>query len=154
MTEVLVNPARRIKRIKENFHDRGLEYFEEDPNKAYCFVALTSAPLILNPVLRERKNILINDVLKVAGITGYDPASAPLSPDKNLDAFPDEVHDTDFSKIAGAKFFTGHNLVPSTGIGIEQANGASHAVYGGTCVDGIAGFSPCQGGDQEGVNRQ
>jgi len=61
----------------------------------------------------------MNKVLAPAGITAYDPASAPYSPDTNLTSQPDEIYLVGSGKIAGARFFVGHNLLPSTGYGVE-----------------------------------
>lgn len=61
----------------------------------------------------------MEDVIAVSGITAYDPGSAPYSPDTNLTSQPNEVYVVDSGKIAGARFFVGHNILPSTGQGIE-----------------------------------
>jgi len=61
----------------------------------------------------------MKNILNVAGITAYDPGTAPYSPDTNLTAQPNEIYAVDSGKIAGARFFTGHSLIPSSGAGIE-----------------------------------
>lgn len=97
----------------------GLSHVTEDPRAAYCPISLTQTPDELKPILKRRQDLLMDGVLKRAGITAYDPFSAPYSPDTNLTSLPGEVYQVDSSKIAGARFFVGHNLVASTGFGVE-----------------------------------
>ena len=61
----------------------------------------------------------MDEVLPNAGITAYDPSTAPYSPDRNLTTLPQEIYLIDSEKIAGARFFIGHNLTASTGFGVE-----------------------------------
>jgi hypothetical protein len=53
------------------------------------------------------------------GITAYDPETAPFSPDKDLTTQPNMVYAVDSGKVAGSRYFTSHNLLPSSGVGIE-----------------------------------
>jgi hypothetical protein len=117
--KVIMNQEQRQKHINELLAQDGLSHIKEDPNAAYCFISLTSTPDEAKPFIKERQRILMEEVLKPAGITPYDPGSAPFSPDTNLTTQPSEVYMTDSSKIVGARFFTGHNIIPSSGQGIE-----------------------------------
>lgn len=117
--KVLLDPPERQKYLDRLLELDGLSLIKEDPAAAYCPVSLTSTPDELKEVVRIRQKILVEEVLKPAGITAYDPESAPYSPDKNLDARPDKIYAVDSSKIVGARFFVGHNILPSTGAGVE-----------------------------------
>lgn len=97
----------------------GLSHVVEDPQAAYCPISLTQAPKELKPYLQSRQDLLMKNVLYKAGIKPYDPSTAPYSPDTNLTSLPSEVYLVDSGKIVGARFFVGHNLLPSTGSGIE-----------------------------------
>lgn len=97
----------------------GLSHIQEDPNAAYCAISLTSTPEPLKEDLAERQFTTM-EILEQAGITAYDPASAPFSPDRGLTAGPDRVYIEDIGKIVGARFFVAHDLLPSTGVGVEM----------------------------------
>lgn len=97
----------------------GLKNITENPYSSYCPVSLTSTPDLLKDIILSRQNILMNKILKPAGITAYDPATAPYSPDKNLTSQPKEIYLVDSTKIVSSCFFVGHNILPSTGQGIE-----------------------------------
>ncbi len=62
---------------------------------------------------------LLMNVLQKAGITPYDPYSAPFSPDAGLTITPDEIYRYDKGRVVGARFFVTHDLLPSTGVGVE-----------------------------------
>ena len=96
----------------------GLEGLKEDPNAAYCALSLTNTPEIAKAFVRERQD-RVKELLEAAGITSYDPGTAPLSPDLNLTAGPAEIYITDLSRVAGARFFTAFDTFPSTGVGVE-----------------------------------
>ena len=98
----------------------GLSHINEDKKAAYCPISLTLTPEILKPYIQERQRILMEGVLKPAGITAYDPGSAPFSPDKDLISDPDKIYAEDSAKIVGARFFVGHNILSSTGQGNEM----------------------------------
>jgi len=117
--EVTMNPEQRRTYLDTLLANDGLSHIEEDPMAAYCPISLTQTPEQLKPYLQERQHILMEKVLAEAGIEAYDPATAPYSPDTNLTSQPDEIYLVDSSKIVGARFFVGHNLLPSTGFGIE-----------------------------------
>jgi hypothetical protein len=117
--KVVLDPKERQKYIDNLLKLDGLSHIKEDPKAAYCSISLTFTPDELKPVIQKRQNLLMQDVLSKAGITGYDPKSAPYSPDTNLTSAPDEVYLVDSAKIVSSRFFVGHNLLPSTGQGIE-----------------------------------
>lgn len=114
-----MNPAQRKTYLDMLLANDGLSHIEEDPLAAYCPISLTQTPETLKPYVQERQELLMQKVLAVANIKAYDPGSAPYSPEKNLTSQPDEVYLVDSSKIVGARFFVGHNLLPSTGYGVE-----------------------------------
>lgn len=97
----------------------GLSHIEEDEMSAYCPISLTQTPNEIKSCVQARQKILMDQVLYKAGITAYDPSSAPYSPDKDLKKLPQEIYLVDSAKIVGARFFVGHNLTASTGFGVE-----------------------------------
>lgn len=117
--KVIKDPSQRNAYIAQLLSHDNLPEVAEDANAAYCPVSLTSAPANIKAMLAERQRLLLEEVLAPAGIAGYDPATAPLSPDLNLTAQPAEVYLTDSLKIVSSRFFVGHNLVASTGMGVE-----------------------------------
>lgn len=116
--EVLIGPHNRDKYLRTQLEMDGLAGIAEDPNAAYCALSLTSTPDELKPLIRQRQDTL-KLALSDAGISAYDPGTAFLSPDLNLSAHPDEVYPTDIAKIAASRFFATHNLLPTTGYGVE-----------------------------------
>ncbi|MBI4020831.1 MAG: hypothetical protein HY369_01170 [Candidatus Aenigmarchaeota archaeon] len=116
---VILDPEQRQAHVRRLLELEGLGDVEEDTHTAYCPISLTNTPDDLKAYLRTRQAVLADRVLAPAGIHAYDPGSAPFSPDRNLTTRPDEVYTTDSGKIASARYFTGHHLVPSTGLGIE-----------------------------------
>ena len=114
-----MDPEQRKEYLDNLLKNDGLSHIEEDPLASYCPISLTQTPKELKPYLSKRQNILMNEVLANAGITAYDPGTAPYSPDTNLESKPQEVYLVDSSKIAGARFFVGHNISPSNGVGVE-----------------------------------
>lgn len=114
-----LDPALRADYLRFMTGAEGLGHIQEDPNAAYCPISLTLTPPELKPILKRRQEILIY-VLGEAGITGYNPETAPYSPDTNLTSQPNEVYAVDSGKILGARFFTGHHLLPSSGYGVES----------------------------------
>ncbi len=115
---VAMDPKQRKEYIDRLLELDGLSNIEEDPDAAYCPISLTSTPDELKPHVKKRQETL-KRVLTSVGIKAYDPGSAPFSPDRDLSTQPNEVYVTDSGKIAGARYFIGHNLLPSTGQGIE-----------------------------------
>lgn len=105
--------------LKRLLAQDGLAGIKENPLAAYCAVPLTSAPEVLKPYIAQRQATLL-DILQEAGITGYDPNSADLSPDKSLDLKPKVIYRVDKGKVASARFFTLLDLLPSTGVGVEE----------------------------------
>ena len=117
--EVVMDPEQRQRYLDGILRLDGLSHVEEDPNAAYCPISLTTTPEELKPYVKSRQTIL-KGVLEKAGITAYDPGTAPYSPDINLTAQPNEVYLVDSGKVAGARFFVGHNLLASSGQSIES----------------------------------
>ena len=118
--KVAIDPTQRQEYIAKLLALDGLSDIPEDTNAAYCSISLTLTPEKLKPFLKSRQNILMNNVLKPARITTYDPGTAKYSPDTNLKSLPREVYRADSAKIASARFFTGHNVLPSNGFGAES----------------------------------
>ncbi len=109
----------RQKYIDELLAYDGLSHIRENPDAAYCPISLTQTPEAIKPFVLRRQKIL-GDVLNQAGIIAYDPSTAPFSPDTNLTSLPQEIYLVDSGKIVGARFFVGHNLMASTGFGVES----------------------------------
>lgn len=105
--------------LQQLLEQDGLGQISEDTQAAYCPISLTQTPEQVKPYVLERQRLLIENVLAPVGITGYDPSTAPYSPDTNLKSLPQEVYLVDTSKLVGARYFVGHNLLPSTGFGVE-----------------------------------
>jgi hypothetical protein len=117
--KVLMDPAQREKYLQMHFDLNGLPYLEEDREAAYTSISLTSTPDELKPVLKSRQEKL-KAVLNLAKIHVYDPgASAKYNPDLNRDADHKETYLFDSLKVMGARYFSGHLLVPSIGVGNE-----------------------------------
>lgn len=116
--EVLLDPEKREEHITFLQKLDGIN-LEEDVNSAYCPISITSTPEEVKPFITERQKILM-EILNSAGITAYDPASAPYSPDVNLTSLPQEIYSIDCSKVVSSRYFVGHILLPSTGLGIES----------------------------------
>lgn len=116
--KVVMDPEQREKHIDQLLAFDGLSHIKEDASAAYCPISLTNTPDLLKDALRRRQAIL-KEVLGSVGITAYDPETAPFSPDRDLTTQPNEVYVVDSGKIVGARYFVGHNLLPSTGQGIE-----------------------------------
>jgi len=117
--KVVMDPEARQRYLDMLLSHDGMSHIKEDPLAAYCPISLTTTPEELKPILQERQRLLMEDVLGSAGIRAYDPASAPYSPDKNLTALPNEVYVVVSGKILGARFFVGHNILSSSGQGVE-----------------------------------
>ena len=117
--QVIFDPQARAEYLDLQLSIDGLSHIKENPEAAYCFISLTNTPSSLKRIVQERQQLLIK-ILNNAGLTAYDPATAPYSPDTNLTSNPDEVYLVDSSKIAGSRYFVGHNLLPSSGQGIEE----------------------------------
>ena len=117
--KVSLGPHNREKYLINLLELDGLSHIIEDPNSAYCPISLTSTPNEIRPYVQKRQDILMEDVLGKAEIKAYDPGSAPFSPDKDLSSQPNEIYVVDSGKIIGSRFFVGHNILPSTGFGIE-----------------------------------
>jgi len=117
--KIILNPEQRKKHVDQLLKLDGLAHVEEDATAAYCPISLTQTPAEIKPYLVERQQLLIEKVLQKAEITGYDPYSAPFSPDQDLSKLPQEIYLVDSGKIASARFFVGHNITASTGFGVE-----------------------------------
>lgn len=116
---IIANPSQRTTYLQTLLEHEGLSTITEDHDAAYCPISLTLTPEALKKPLLERQQILMDDVLRPAGITPYDPSSAPYSPDTNKTSLPDEVYRVDSGKILSARFFVGHHIIASTGFGVE-----------------------------------
>jgi len=121
MSKILVtmDPRQREAYLKTYLTKRGMSHIKEDLNAAYCPISLTSTPDELRTILGNRQKTLIDNVLAPVGITGYDPENAPYSPDNNATAQSTEICTVDTGKIIGARYFMGHSILPSTGMGVE-----------------------------------
>lgn len=117
--EVLVSHEKRQEYLDAALAMEGLSHITEDELAAYCPISLTNTPEDIKPRISELQNLLMHGVLEPAGITAYNPSTAPFSPDRNLTSQPNEIYQVDSGKIAGSRFFAGHNILPSTGVGIE-----------------------------------
>ncbi|MBI2172584.1 MAG: hypothetical protein HYT73_00035 [Candidatus Aenigmarchaeota archaeon] len=118
--KVLMDPERREKYVSELFELEGWQSVTEDANAAYCPISLTSTPKKLKPYLKGRQEMLKN-VLRRSGITSYDPSdSRAYSPDFDGDANPGDVYNFDSRKVAEARYFTGHLIIPTMGVGTEM----------------------------------
>lgn len=117
--KIILNPQDRQQYIDDMLVKDGLSHIKEDIKAAYCPISLTQTPEEIKGYLAQRQDILMNEVLAKAGITAYNPSTAPTSPDLDTLKLPQEIYLVDSSKIAGARFFVGHNLTASTGFGVE-----------------------------------
>jgi len=115
---VVMDPEQRQEHVDRLLELDGLSHIDEDIRAAYCAIALTGVPDELKGPVQDRQDEVVR-TLKHAGITGYDPGSAPYSPDAGLTAGPEHIYLVDSSKIVGARYFVWHNLLPTTGGGIE-----------------------------------
>lgn len=116
---VLLNPEQRAHYLEQLLRLDGLGHIKEDPKAAYCPISLTQTPDILRPFLQKRQDQL-KDILQSSGITPFDPATSPHNPHSGTRlTSPQVVYNHDTAKILGARFFSGHNLLPSTGAGNE-----------------------------------
>lgn len=117
--KVILTPQQRQRYVDDLLAKDGLSHVVENPTAAYCPISLTQTPEEIKPYVLSRQKILMEEVLSKAGITAYDPSTAPYSPDTNLTSLPQEVYMVDSGKLVGARFFIGHNLTASTGFGVE-----------------------------------
>lgn len=118
--KTLLTTLKREKYLHDQLTMDGLlGLVEEDPKAAYCAVSLTNTPDEAKEFVKKRQDLL-KKILNEAGIASYDPGNAPLSPDLNLTATPEEVYRTDLARVAGARFFTAFDTFPSTGMGVEM----------------------------------
>ena len=118
MITVSLDPQQRKQYIDNLIKLDGLSHIEEDPEAVYCPISLTQTPKELKPHLFSRQKSLM-EVLEAAGLKAYDPSTAPYSPDIDPKHDPKKVYVVDSAKIVGARFFVGHNIIASTGYGVE-----------------------------------
>lgn len=124
--EVVFDPAQRLEWLRDLLHLDGLGDVDEDPATGYGIIALTGLGSNIsreNEVLKDklqRKQRILQEAMAATGVTHYDPASAPYSPDTNLDATPGEVYRVDTKRVALARHVTYVDILPTTGGGIEQ----------------------------------
>ncbi len=142
--KVLMDPVQREAHLKQLLKLDGLDNVEEDPFMAYCHISLTSTPQELKKHVKARQETLINKVLVPSGLKAYDPATAPYSPDVGATNEPTIVYKVDASKIAGARFFTGHNILPSTGQGVEAEMAKNYNRIAVVLIDKNIGVSSMQ----------
>lgn len=112
-------PHSRTVYLKDKLRSDGLAGIKENKYAVYCAVPLTSAPEELKPSIKKRQTTLL-DILNEAALTTYDPSSAPYSPDLSLEIKPQEIYRVDKGKVVEARFFTLLDLLPSTGVGVEE----------------------------------
>ncbi len=117
--KIILDESSRDRYIDDLLAKDGLSHIKENITAAYCPISLTQTPIEIKDSVLHRQNTLMEQVLSKAGISAYDPSTAPYSPDTNLISLPQEVYLVDSAKIAGARFFVGHNLTASTGFGVE-----------------------------------
>lgn len=118
---VVMDPEQREREIYKLLSRIGLSDVKEDPNGCYCGISLTSVPEELSSILKARQKSLM-DLLKSKGINAYDPGSSEdYSPDLNLSAPHTEVFHFDAARVAAARYFSGHKILPSDGVGVEGA---------------------------------
>lgn len=117
--KVILTPQQRLKFIDQLLKIDGLSHIKEGIDSAYCPISLTQTPDDIKRYVINRQKILIDKVLYKTGIKGYDPYTAPFSPDKNLNFLPTHIYTVDSGKIASSRFFVGHNITASTGFGVE-----------------------------------
>ena len=124
---VTVRPNLRESRTNDFL--TGLGYLPVDPGyppflekrkpfTAYCPISLTHVPPDAKSILESRQNLLKN-VLEQAGITPYDPYTSEYSPHKKFSIPTNEVFKYDILRVAESRFFTGHHIISSTGMGEE-----------------------------------
>ncbi len=118
MLTVLLNPQQRQEYINHLLELDGFPQIDEDENGVFCGTSLTQIPDELKDLLKQRQKELIK-VLNKAGLTAYDPQTAPYSPDVNLTSTPREVYRVDSQGIVSRRFFVAHDIIPSTGLGVE-----------------------------------
>lgn len=118
--KVLMDSEQRERYVSGLLELEGLEGVEEDVYAAYCPISLTSTPQRIKPYVKMRQEIL-KGVLRQSGITPYDPSnSASYNPDINRSAKPEEVYNFDSMRVAQARYFTGHMIIPTSGFGVEM----------------------------------
>lgn len=123
--KVLMDPVQRDAFVQSLIHMDGLGSTREDPAVGYGIIALTGLGTNLSPANEQVKTYLGNrqSILRLAmgkaGITLYDPASAPYSPDVNLTASPRTVFMVDTARVAMARHVSFTDVIASTGSGIE-----------------------------------
>ncbi len=118
--QVYLDPEKRIQYLENLCKMDGLFPLKENPKASYCPISLTLTPDDLKPFIAERQKILMTEILEPTGIIAYDPGTAPYSPDTNLKSQPNEIYTVDIGKIVSSRFFVGHDILPSTGFGIEM----------------------------------
>ncbi|NOZ81186.1 MAG: hypothetical protein GXP63_05950 [DPANN group archaeon] len=123
---VLMDPEQRKAYLQEQLNIDGINPVKENPQGAYAPIALTSAPKKIRKYLQSRQDILINDVLLPLGIIAHDPAKDKLSPYENPHIPHTDVHRGDTLKILQNRYFVGHNILPSTGVGDELEKAARY----------------------------
>jgi hypothetical protein len=125
MLRVVFNDGQRISFNQVLLETDGLGNLIEDPCVGYGAVALTGLGNQLSQNNESLKAHLAHhqSVLKSAmadiGVTLYDPASSPFSPDLDLSKQPNEVFMMDSARIAMARHITFLDIIPTTGVGIE-----------------------------------
>jgi hypothetical protein len=123
---VVMGPEQREKHIETMLRLDGLGDVRENRLIGYGIIALTglgnnvsSENEHIKTYLGSRQAILAAAMKQGAGITLYDPASAPYSPDKNLTAQPNEIFMVDSARVGMARHITFADVLPTTGGGIE-----------------------------------
>lgn len=115
---VALNPEQRALYLAELLRLDGLEHVKEDPKAVYLSLSLTQTPDALKAIVKARQKQLEN-VLLAAGIKSYDPGTSPYNPGLSREASAQVVYSHDTQEIIASRFFSGHLILPSTGVGNE-----------------------------------
>ena len=122
---VVLNPEQRQRHIEHLLALDGLSEVREDRQIGYGIIALTGLGVNVSPINEEIKTFLgsrqsiLAAAMAGSGITLYDPASAPFSPDKDLQSQPNQIFMVDSARVANARHVTLSDVLPTTGGGIE-----------------------------------
>lgn len=123
--KVWIGPRQREKFLETALRLRGIYPSVENENGAYCPVSMTGVPEPIKSVLASRRATLFDKILEPAGISNYDPATGPMSPDLNPRATFPEVYGVDARRVAENRFLVGTVIYPSFGFGTEAEMGLS-----------------------------
>lgn len=115
---VAFSPEKREEYVRTLGRIDGFGYVQEDPDAAYCPISMNSVPPELQGYLASRQKKL-REILASVKIRAHDPSSTPGSPDLDPSINHRSMYPGDVEKLLGARFFVGHNILPSDGKGVE-----------------------------------